>query len=161
MLLTELFDSKVSIKVMRDTDIEFATFAKITNVMSFQAYKLGSTGNYWDVAFGDMRPNGSLQYQLTNNQDAVKVLSFVTQSMSVFLKKHEPTKLKFEAHGNRPGVYRRMLSRLLPDYSVQELKYEHSSKFILTKKQLAEATFPALMGLKVWLIHTPDIENYF
>lgn len=139
MLLTELFNTKTTFKVITDSDTEFATYIKLTDIMGFRANKLGSTGNYWSCDFGRMRPNGSLIFGLTNNHDAVKVLAFVTESMSKFLKKHQPTKFKLEAHDKRASVYRRMLAKLLPDYDVKELEYEESSKFIMTRKQVDSA----------------------
>jgi hypothetical protein len=103
--LTEIFDTKVDIKVITSSKITFsATFTVDDIKYQFDAENLKSTGadikQYWDVTFRRFGAVFQSPFDAVGNLETKEVLSVfsaVKTAMLIFLKKYKPETWLFSA----------------------------------------------------------------
>lgn len=134
MLITELLDSKHTIKVT----IDDSDFYETSTTIGKDEYRFEASikkeniwkdedfvPNRWTISFGNYNKEiEDVDYSLTGNGDELKVFSFVKESILMLVKKHKPNAISFtadkeEGKGNRARVYSTMLKKFkLPNYEI-------------------------------------------
>ena len=74
-------------------------------------------GNRWNLAFGDVQPDGEINDSIiTNNHDVTKVIGTVAQAALLFLEKHPGCSLViFPVDEKRKWLYNLVFRRRLPE----------------------------------------------
>lgn len=125
-VLMELLDTKFDIddSDIHQHDSDLISFRKTIDghVMEFYAseYKGG-----WDIEFSEIQKDSAgkehANYELTNNGNPTKVLSFVMAAIKKLIKMKDPHSLHFSAKKkdrSRADVYEKMFRRNLPGWEI-------------------------------------------
>ncbi|MGC4035512.1 MAG: hypothetical protein QM764_06085 [Chitinophagaceae bacterium] len=91
--------------------------------------------NYFNVAFGDVMKNGRISDTVySNNQDIVRIMATVVETMKDFLKENKAAKLVFTgSRDDRTAFYKNILGRyhktLFANYTITALSKDENDNY--------------------------------
>lgn len=133
--ISESLNSEVNGRVRVSRDDLFVTQALIgERKIEFSALEF--TQGRWTVEFTESNKKGKT-HELTGSGNELQVLSFVVQSLNIFMKKYNPSEITFSAAGrSRFKAYQRIFNRMFSkDYNmVVDDVGDDVTVFVITRK---------------------------
>jgi len=127
-LIRESFDSEVPYTVVRATTELFTTKTVINgrNIIFNSAGYNTANGRIWEIEFSERSVDRGTTFGKTGSGGAMKVFSFVLQSITELISRVNPEIITFSSHkadGNRSKLYQRMLNQVkIPGYRSVEMQ---------------------------------------
>lgn len=115
MIINEILNSKVDYEVIKASRSTFVTKGKIGDrVIEVEISDVNDDG-YWEISFGEIKPNGRRTYDLTSSGNEFEVLAMVKSSIEEFVQRYAPDFFYFtsenEQKNTRSKAYERLVNR--------------------------------------------------
>lgn len=140
--LFEAFTSKVPSNVTKNSSSMFKAKGNIAAGLDieFSAVQINDEEDVWDVTFKKAGAGANEKFALTNDGQALRVFSFVTDSIQELIAMKAPNIIMFTSEKDdgdvkRVRVYRKLIDRMISnEYEVKEFNAANAVRFILRRK---------------------------
>ena len=140
----------------------FADFEVGSIPYRFTAYSEPEDPSDWEVEFRDARPDSPSKFGITGSGNAAQVFGTVVEIIREFLaRRPDVTTLRFSAEEpSRQSLYKRMLSRLLPEWDV---RVQHDKYIVASLDEFAYWVYnmelPNVPAVRIKAASSVDAEN--